>query len=235
MKTRMRLIASAAFVLAALVGSKASPYPSGDGTKPGDEEIARLTELGKKITNLTKEDLLRLEEVAPPAPTEFAVVLNNGYGGADDYPKTVDKFEQLLISMTNSGYNTLFAPYKEWRVPLMRKHGVKYMIDIVAWFDDAQNDIRDPRMWQRPRVKEICERVRNDRAVWGYNLFNEPIDQYFKGGGDMKPRDFKGVEIDVCGDCGAVLLDPGELEQLAGSDRSNAFSELAAMLRFRGR
>lgn len=39
-----------------------------------------------------------------------------------------------------------------------------------------------------------------------------------KCGGDMAPRLFKGVEIDVCGDCGSVLLDPGELEELAGEE-----------------
>lgn len=39
-----------------------------------------------------------------------------------------------------------------------------------------------------------------------------------KCGGDLYTRLFKGVEIDVCPDCGAVLLDPGELEQLAGHE-----------------
>lgn len=39
-----------------------------------------------------------------------------------------------------------------------------------------------------------------------------------KCGGDMKTVPFRGVEIEICGDCGAVLLDPGELEELAGKD-----------------
>ncbi|MFT5582950.1 MAG: hypothetical protein ACI9VR_000527 [Cognaticolwellia sp.] len=39
-----------------------------------------------------------------------------------------------------------------------------------------------------------------------------------KCGGPMAPKLFKGVEIDVCADCGSVLLDPGELEQLAGEE-----------------
>ena len=34
----------------------------------------------------------------------------------------------------------------------------------------------------------------------------------------MKPKLFKGVEIDICEECGAVLLDPGELEELAGEE-----------------
>lgn len=56
-----------------------------------------------------------------------------------------------------------------------------------------------------------------------------------KCGGSMAPRDFKGVEIDVCDDCGSVLLDPGELEALAGKDASGALSGLAALFKFKGK
>ncbi len=41
----------------------------------------------------------------------------------------------------------------------------------------------------------------------------------------MKTELFKGVEIERC-ECGAVLLDPGELELLAGKDESGFFSAL---------
>jgi hypothetical protein len=54
-----------------------------------------------------------------------------------------------------------------------------------------------------------------------------------KCGGLMTPREFRGVEIDVCGDCNAVLLDPGELEQLAGADESGIVASLASFFSFR--
>ena len=47
-----------------------------------------------------------------------------------------------------------------------------------------------------------------------------------KCGADMKTEVFKGVEIERCPSCGAVLLDPGELEQLAGTDESGFFAGL---------
>ncbi|MAY80496.1 MAG: hypothetical protein CL930_06875 [Deltaproteobacteria bacterium] len=47
-----------------------------------------------------------------------------------------------------------------------------------------------------------------------------------KCGADMKTEIFKGVEIERCPACGAVLLDPGELEELAGKDQSGFFSSL---------
>lgn len=52
-----------------------------------------------------------------------------------------------------------------------------------------------------------------------------------KCGGELEARDFRGVEIDVCTACGSVLLDPGELEQLAGNDESGALASLARFFR----
>lgn len=48
----------------------------------------------------------------------------------------------------------------------------------------------------------------------------------------MATQDFKGVEIEVCPDCGAVLLDPGELELLAGRDKSSFASTLGELFSF---
>ena len=48
-----------------------------------------------------------------------------------------------------------------------------------------------------------------------------------KCGQGMLTTHFKGVEIEVCPSCGAVLLDPGELQELAGEDRGRIFQGLA--------
>jgi len=53
-----------------------------------------------------------------------------------------------------------------------------------------------------------------------------------KCGGDMDTKPFRGVEIEICATCGSVLLDPGELEQLAGTDQSGT---ARALLNFFGR
>jgi hypothetical protein len=53
-------------------------------------------------------------------------------------------------------------------------------------------------------------------------------------GGTLAVKPFRGIEIDVCGDCGAVLLDPGELEQVAGADETGvlkAFTSLFSGIR----
>ncbi|MFZ5475139.1 MAG: zf-TFIIB domain-containing protein [Myxococcota bacterium] len=50
-----------------------------------------------------------------------------------------------------------------------------------------------------------------------------------KCGGDLAPKPFRGAEIDVCASCGAVLLDPGELELLAGEDKTGVLASLSKL------
>jgi uncharacterized protein len=50
-----------------------------------------------------------------------------------------------------------------------------------------------------------------------------------KCGAAMETRVFRGVEIEVCPECGAVLLDRGELESLSGKDRGGFFEALGGL------
>lgn len=50
-----------------------------------------------------------------------------------------------------------------------------------------------------------------------------------KCGADMETKVFRGLEIEVCTECTAVLLDPGELEQLAGKDSTDVFTSFFTM------
>ena len=52
-----------------------------------------------------------------------------------------------------------------------------------------------------------------------------------KCGNKMDTTSYKGVEIEVCPSCGAVLLDPGELELLAGQDESGFFKSMASLFK----
>ncbi len=53
-----------------------------------------------------------------------------------------------------------------------------------------------------------------------------------KCGQKMVTTHFKGVEIEVCPSCGAVLLDPGELQQLAGEERHGILHGIAHVFGF---
>ncbi|MFT6161354.1 MAG: Zn-finger nucleic acid-binding protein [Myxococcota bacterium] len=45
----------------------------------------------------------------------------------------------------------------------------------------------------------------------------------------MHTKPFRGVEIEVCDDCGSVLLDQGELEKLSGQDESGMLSGILSL------
>jgi rubrerythrin len=50
-----------------------------------------------------------------------------------------------------------------------------------------------------------------------------------KCGSEMETKAFRGIEIEICPTCGAVLLDPGELHDLAGADQTSVFSSFFSM------
>jgi hypothetical protein len=110
-----------------------------------------------------------------------------GYGTVDHFPQTETAFDDLLGKLKAAGYNVIHCVYRDWRIPICRKHGVKMMIDVLAWQGDALTDIR--REAQQPTVKALCEKVRNESAVWGYNLWNERLD-YFGRPGDKGINDY---------------------------------------------
>ena len=81
---------------------------------------------------------------------------------------------------------------------------------------------------EREQLERIRARQDDEAATLAYEeRKNMHYNKCGRCGADMKPRLFQGVEIDVCPECGTVLLDPGELEQLAGDDRSGILTNVA--------
>ncbi len=131
------------------------------------------------VGTLYAEDQTAAKTVVPgPAlPTEFAFTLNNGYGQGCKFPTNAVVFENLLVNMKKAGYNTIYCVYKDWRVPLCKKHGIKMMVDVLAWHDDAKTDIRRNEE-QRAAVKAICQKCRGNDTIWGYNIWNETMSHF---------------------------------------------------------
>jgi len=111
-------------------------------------------------------DEAKLQEQRCPKPTEFANVFSFGYGG-DVMPKDDAKFEELLSKIKQAGFNTIHCTYTPRRVELCSKHGVKMMIDLLA---AAENQ----HVYKTPAEAEaLCKKLRGNRNVWGYNIWNE--------------------------------------------------------------
>jgi len=110
----------------------------------------------------------------PPLPKEFAFTFSLPYGQGDEFPREPEEFDRMLGLLKSAGFNTVHCPYEEWRVPLFEKHGMKMMVDVLAWKPPIEADIRRPS--QRPKVKTMCLKVKGSDAIWGYNLWNERLD-----------------------------------------------------------
>ncbi len=140
----------------------ASPVKGTDGGKPG---------AGKNVEIPAKPVATK-----PALPTVYAFTLSRPYGEFDRYPTDPAVFENLLINMKKSGFNCIHCIYRDWRLELCRKHGIKMMLDVLAWKGDADTDIRRPE--QRAKLKPIVEKLRGDDAVWGYNIWNEKLEWF---------------------------------------------------------
>lgn len=83
------------------------------------------------------------------------------------------------------------------------------------------------------RIRKLKEKMEADKAASDRATLKElHFGRCGKCGSGMNTQVFKGVEIDICTGCGAVLLDPGELEQLVGKDKGGIADTIADMFSF---
>ena len=106
------------------------------------------------------------EPARPPKPAEFANVFSFGYGG-DKMPKDDARFAALLAKIKAAGFNTVHCVYTEQRLALCRKHGVKMMADLLA--ADAGHHVYKTV----ETAKALCQRLRGNPDLWGYNIWND--------------------------------------------------------------
>ena len=107
-----------------------------------------------------------------PRPAEFASILSFGYM-KDGLPREDAKFEKIVLKAKGAGFNTIHCAYTDERLELCRKHGVRMMIDLLA----------PPYRFfsHRKEVEALCRKLRGDRAVWGYNLWNDSFGPHGPG------------------------------------------------------
>jgi hypothetical protein len=124
-------------------------------------------------------------KAAPAAlPKEFAFVFSLPYGIGDEFPREPEEFDRMLGLLKGAGFNTVHCPPADWRPALFKKHGMKMMVDVLAWDSPVKADIRRNEE-QRARLKKFVVANRDSDAIWGYNLWNERLDWV----GDFKQFD----------------------------------------------
>ena len=106
------------------------------------------------------------EPARPPKPAEFANVFSFGYG-SDEMPKDDARFDALLARIKAAGFNTIHCTYTGNRLALCRKHGVKMMVDLLA-ADTGHHVYKTVEI-----AKALCESLRGNPDLWGYNIWND--------------------------------------------------------------
>lgn len=117
-----------------------------------------------------------------PKPTSFAFVFSNGYA-SDNLPRDDGQFEKMLVAIKKGHFDVVHCAYTDQRLALCRKHGVKMMVDLL---------MPEHHVYKNPDgAKKLCQRLRGDEAVWGYDVWN---DKYAKTGPGRR-RDVHNVRL----------------------------------------
>ncbi len=114
----------------------------------------------------TPEQLAKLEKYRCPKPKQFAIVFSFGYAG-DSMPKDDKTFESLLTKIKDAGFNTIHCTYTDERLALCKKHNIQMMVDLLA---------EEHHVYKTAdKAKAICEKLKDNPTVWGYNIWNDPV------------------------------------------------------------
>ena len=81
----------------------------------------------------------------------------------------------------------------------------------------ARLELEKKRKLRKKRSEALDESHIKERKELHFNKCG-------KCGDEMETVPFRGVEVEICPSCGAVLLDSGELQTLAGEDKGGAIS-----------
>lgn len=95
---------------------------------------------------------------------EMALLFSMGYAG-DLLPQEPEAFDALMETLAEAGYNTVLASYEDWRLPILEKHGLKLMVDMLDERHHIYNNLEGAETLARSLVGE-------DR-IWGYHLFSD--------------------------------------------------------------
>ncbi len=125
-------------------------------------------------------EVAKLEKQRCSKPKEFANVFSFGYAG-DQMPRDDTKFEHLLVTIKEGGFNTIHCTYTPRRLELCKKHGIKMMIDLLAPEHHVYKSA--------DKAQAVCEKLRNNPDVWGYNIWNDT----FAKTGEGRRRDINTV------------------------------------------
>lgn len=112
---------------------------------------------------------------APPPerrPREFAFVFTLGYGD-DLLPQDEAQFDAVMEKVASGGFNVVLASYEDWRVPILRKHDLKLMVNMLDSRHHVYKNVEE--------AEKLARSLRGNDAIWGYHLFSDTVSSIVAG------------------------------------------------------
>ena len=105
-------------------------------------------------------------------PDRFGIIFNKGYGG-DNLPEDPVEFEKLIVGIKKANFNVIMCKYDAKRLEICAQHNVQMMVDML---------VGEHHIYKNPdKAKEICETIKDSKAVYGYHLWSDTMGKSYDG------------------------------------------------------
>ena len=105
-------------------------------------------------------------------PDRFGIIFNKGYGG-DNLPEDSVEFEKLIVGIKKANFNVIMCKYDAKRLEICAQHNVQMMVDML---------VGEHHIYKNPdKAKEICETIKDSKAVYGYHLWSDTMGKSYDG------------------------------------------------------
>lgn len=120
----------------------------------------------KELLKGTAEQPIDKEMLAKRRPNVYLTTFMNGYAG-DTLPKEPERFEQLLVTIRDEGnFSAILCQYSEEREALCRKHGIRMVVDLLAF----------PHIYRNPlECKELLGKLQGNPTVAAFHLWSDRV------------------------------------------------------------
>lgn len=108
----------------------------------------------------------------PRTPDMYAIIFLAGYAG-DHLPQEPEKFEAVVRTCKEAGFNTILTKYTDERSEILRKHDMKFMVDLLVPGHHIYKDLE--------AVEALGRHLQNNDVIYAYHLWSDRVGAQIAG------------------------------------------------------
>lgn len=105
-------------------------------------------------------------------PDEYAIIFNAGYA-SDALPQDPAQFEAVVKTCKEAGFNTILGKYTDERAAMLKKHGMKLMVDLLVEGQHIYKDVE--------AVAALGAKLKDHDEVYAYHLWSDRMGSQVAG------------------------------------------------------